>query len=654
VTWIRDWARRQLAGIVALGLITAVFVVARTPEASGAQRQEMAQAYRFTPFSIDLPGGYPQQTIRKVNQDYRRIAAWISSVGAGVAMNDIDGDGLENDLCVTDPRIDRVVVSPAPGARPDRYAAFALDPAPLPMNPHIAPMGCVPGDYDEDGRTDLLVYWWGRSPVLFLARPGAAGALSATGYRPVELIEPRTTPDGRYAGAQWNTNTVTLADFDGDGHTDIYVGNYFPDGPVLDDTVRGGVTMNRSMSHALNGGLDHILRRTGAAPDGSPVYTDVPGVLDRGVSAGWTLAAAAQDVDGDQLPELYLANDFGPDRLLHNRSTPGRITLALVTGDESRAFVPKSKRLGNDSFKGMGVDFGDLDQDGLYDLFVGNITTSFGIQESNFAFINTARDPADLHAQLSRGHAPWHDRSSQLNLAWNGWSWDVKIADFTNRGVPDIVQTSGFVKGSVNRWAQLQEAATENDTLLSDPSFWPHIEAGDDIAGGQHLRFHARGTDGTFTDLSRELGLAVPVPTRGIALGDADGDGRLDMAVARQWDEPVFYHNDSPAGGAALSLRLVHEGSNGGAGRPGTPVIGASVVVTTPDHRTLLGRVDGGSGHSGRRGFDVAVGLGRVTGPVTVGIDWRDADGAVHHQQLQLAPGRHVLALGTQAREVTS
>ena len=53
------------------------------------------------------------------------------------------------------------------------------------------------------------------------------------------------------------------------------------------------------------------------------------------------------------------------------------------------------------------------------------------------------------------------------------------------------------------------------------------------------------------TGFAEQLGLAIPVPTRGIATGDADGDGRLDLAVARQWAEPVFYRNSGPSGGSA-------------------------------------------------------------------------------------------------------
>jgi hypothetical protein len=148
-----------------------MFFVARLPAVPASEKADVASRYAFTPMSIALPGGYRQQTIRRVNQDYRQINAWISSVGAGIAMNDLDGDGLANDLCVTDPRIDQVVVTPVPGARSNRYAPFALSNGSLPMNAAMAPMGCVPGDFNEDGRMDLLVYMWGRTPIVHLARP---------------------------------------------------------------------------------------------------------------------------------------------------------------------------------------------------------------------------------------------------------------------------------------------------------------------------------------------------------------------------------------------------------------------------------------------------------------------------------------------------
>src|SRR5215204_2183832 len=187
-------------------------------------------------------------------------------------------------------------------------------------------MGCLPGDFNEDGRMDLLVYLWGRTPILHLARADATG-LDADTYVATELVTGPNSTGGVYTGEQWNSNTAAIADFDGDGHDDIYVGNYFPHSPVLDYTVDGGVEMNESLSHATNGGKDYIFRWTGATAGSRPgaSYDLAENALPAGTDTGWDLGAGANDLDGDLLPELYVANDHGPDRMFHNRSTKGNI-----------------------------------------------------------------------------------------------------------------------------------------------------------------------------------------------------------------------------------------------------------------------------------------------------------------------------------------
>ncbi|MBB5870081.1 hypothetical protein F4553_003460 [Allocatelliglobosispora scoriae] len=646
------WLRRQLPGIIGLALVVGLFFVVRLPSASASERADIASHYAFTPMSIDLPGGYPQQTIRRVNQEYKHIDAWISSVGAGIAMNDLDGDGLANDLCLTDPRTDQAIVAPAPGKGQARYRSFALNPGDLPMSgTKMAPMGCAPGDFNEDGRMDLLVYMWGRTPILYLARANSFGLTAAT-YRAVELVP--SSPGATYNGPLWNTNAVAIDDFDGDGHVDIFIGNYFPHGPVLDDSVDTGVAMNDSMSNGLNGGEDYFFcwedGTAGARP--SAKFKLIDNALPEKASKGWALGAAANDLDGDLLPELYLAHDFGPDRLLYNRSSPGHLEFALVEGSRS-AVVPKSKVIGHDSFKGMGVDFGDLNQDGMYDMFVSNITTSFGIEESHFMFMNEAKSQADLKSKFAEGDAPFSDESAPLNLAWSGWGWDAKMGDFNNSGNLVVAQATGFVKGEVNRWPQLQELATSNDGLLKHPIWWPNVGAGDDVGGSQRMHFFAKSPDGSYVDIADQLGLAIPTPTRGIATGDADGDGKLDFALARQWAEPVFYHNDSPDTGAFIGLRLTHQPTavsnpvqRGTLPVVGSPAVGAQVTVTTADGRRFISRVDGGSGHSGKRSTDVHIGLGAdVSGPLKVVICWRERGGQLRKEELTMTTGWHDLNL---------
>ena len=74
----------------------------------------------------------PIQSVRTVEPSLRRISGWISTVGAAVSLSDLDADGLPNDVCLVDPRSDRVTVAPAPGTGA-RYRPFTLDAAPAPV-----------------------------------------------------------------------------------------------------------------------------------------------------------------------------------------------------------------------------------------------------------------------------------------------------------------------------------------------------------------------------------------------------------------------------------------------------------------------------------------------------------------------------------------
>jgi len=544
--------RRLAPAIFVLLLVLGLFVGARLPTASAADRAGLASRFRFTEMPLALPPGLPMHSVRQVNPAYEKIRSWISSVGAAIAINDLDGTGTPDDVCLVDTRSDSAIVTPAPGSAA-HYSPFVLNPAPLPMNPTIAPMGCVPGDFNLDGWTDLIVYYWGRTPVLFLNK-GGGGPLSNAGFRPTELVSQAPASDGLYHGALWNTNAVAVADFDGDGRPDVGVFNYFPETAVLDPDGQPNVQMNHSMSSATNAGGAHILHWTSVTRD-SVKFEEQP-AIPPAYSTGWTLAAASADLDGDLLPELYVANDFGRDRFFHNVSTPGRITFTLGEGRRG-AFDPKSLVVGHDSFKGMGIEFADLEGTGRFDGFVSNITTSWGLEESNFLWRNTAASPQAARTAMNVGVAPFHNVAAERNIAWTGWGWDAKGADFDNSGTLQVVQAAGFVAGRINRFNWLQELAAANDLLLQDPAMWPKAVPGDEIAGSQPFAFWVKedGVD-RYVNLSADLHLTDPTPSRGIAVADVNGDGRQEFAVARQWAAPQFYRNDLPARDNFLGLRL--------------------------------------------------------------------------------------------------
>jgi hypothetical protein len=301
----------------------------------------------------------------------------------------------------------------------------------------------------------------------------------------------------------------------------------------------------------------------------------------------------------------------------------------------------------------MGVDFGDLNGDGIPDIFVSNIAAIYSLEESHFAFLSTGDT-----APMKEGIAPYVDRSEALGLSRSGWAWDARLADFDNDGVLEVVQATGFVRGAVNRWPELHELAMGNDDLLRNPRSWLRVRPGDDLSGRQPNPFFVRAPGGRFYDVAHEIGIDEPQVSRGIALADVDGDGRLDFAVANQWEPSVFYRNRSPQPGAFLGLHLLlplhgHAKTTWHAGHPvgetpSRPAIGAAATVYRPGGPPLVAQVDGGNGHSGKRSPDLHFGLGALPpgSSVRVELRWRDGTGATHREVLSLSPGWHTVLLG--------
>ncbi|HVA49129.1 MAG TPA: CRTAC1 family protein [Pirellulales bacterium] len=642
---------RFITPIAALAIVGMLYYLSQPPKLREAEAAALAGRFAFEKRPLAEPPGYEQKTVRQVHPSLEHLSGQISFVGAAAALGDLDGDGLANDLLLVDPRIDQVIVAPVPGTG-ERYSPFALHPSPLAYDvTTTAPMGTVIGDFNEDGSADVLTYYWGRSPVMFLRRTdGGDGAAvpSATAFDPVELVDPVQ---------RWYTSTCTQADLDGDGHVDLVLGNYFADhARILDARGDGQEEMPDSFSRAFNGGRNRLLlSQLGRRLIGAALFREADDVLAHDVACGWTFAQAAVDLDGDLLPEIYFVQDWGPDRLLHNRSEPGRLRFELLAGERT-ATIPMSKVLGCDTFNGMGIDCGDLNGDGWPDLFVSNITSAYGLHESNFLFLSTGEID-----RMRAGIAPYRDVSEPWGIARSGWSWEAKLADFDNDGTLEAIQATGFLKGAADRFADYQETAVANDRMIRDPHVWPHMQPGDNVAGDDTNPFFVRAADGRYYDVGPHIGFDQPLNSRGIAIADVDGDGLLDLVLANQWRASYFFRNTAPNAGQFLGLCLrlplgagpsrpfaVHEGHPSAMGGPTRPALGASASVQLPDGRKLAAQVDGGNGHSGKRSPDVHFGLGRIEAPqkLRVELRWRDSAGEVQEATLRLSPGWHTVILG--------
>ena len=627
----------------ALLLVVSLFVALRI-SLSVSQKEVRAAAARFAFSRSTLPEipGPPVRDQRLVHPSLKRVSAFVSTVGAAVALNDLDGDGVSNDACYIDTRTDQIIITPVPKTG-ERYSPFALVQEPFFDRDRMAPLGVLLSDVTEDGHVDVIVYYAGRTPLLFLWQPSTHGDSSsiASNYVVRDIF-----PD-----EIWMTGSATTADFDGDGHLDLIFANYFKDGSDLYNPAAGGsVSMPQSFSHAANGGGERIYRWTSSTTGNTPnvTYEEVRDAFPDGVGGGWGLAVGACDLDGDLLPELYIAHDFGPDRLFWNRSTRGQIRFALLEG-RRRFASPKSYVLGRDSFKSMGVDFADLNDDGIPDIYVSNITEPQGLQERQMLFMSSG----DV-SQMRDGIAPYVNRSEALGLADSGWAWDAKLDDFDNDGIPEALQATGFIKGSSNRWPELQELATANDVVISNVfTSWPKLEQGADIAGHNQNPFFVRVGD-HYVDVAKEIGFGEDYVSRGIAIADVDLDGSLDLIVSNMWGPASYYHNERAVAGPSLSLNLLLPVSPGNTlvyeGRqrseiPGRAAVGAAVTVTLPDGKVLTRQVDGGNGHSGKRSPDLHFGLGGFQSEVKVEIRWRDPEGKVQQQILSLKPGRYTVLL---------
>jgi hypothetical protein len=426
-------------------------------------------------------------------------------------------------------------------------------------------MGSVWGDYDNDGREDLLVYRYGYLALL-------------------KNLDGRQFKDVTEAAGlrRWvNSNGAIWLDYDRDGMLDLYVTAYFRDEVDL-WRVKSTRIMHNSFEFATNGGKNLLLRNVGGRFED---VTDRTGVG----STRWTLAAAAADFNADGWPDIYLANDYGPEELFLN--------------DQGRRFLLTTAGLESESKSGMSVALGDVYNRGRLDVFVTNISARGYLFQNNNLRLNELAERRKF------------SNVADATVADAGWAWGAQFADLNNDGTSELFVANGFIsaKRDRNYWYSMSKIAGAHHSLFEDARSWPAF--GDaSLSGYERSRvFLNRGLAG-WVDVAARVGVRDELDGRAVAIADLSNRGAQDVIVANQGQPALLYRAYPDTSNHWIAFNLVATRSNKSA-------IGAEIVV---EYNGRLQRrvVDGGMGFASQNDRRPHFGLGTAERVERVVIHW--------------------------------
>jgi hypothetical protein len=481
------------------------------------------------------------------------IEPHVAALGASVSVADFDGDD-KPDLYFTNSRFgapNALYRNRGDGTFEEVGGTAGL--ADLNRAGEGVSMGAVWGDFDNDGREDVAVYRYG---FLSLFR-------NVDGRRFEDVT----------AGAglrRWvNSNGAIWLDYDRDGLLDLYVTAYFRDVDLWHLTTTR--IMHDSFEFATNGGKNLLFHNLGSGK-----FEDVTDRMGVG-STRWTMAAASADFNDDGWPDIYLANDYGPEELYLN--------------DSGRRFILTTAGLESESKSGMSVTLGDAFNRGRLDAFVTNISERGYLFQNNNLRLNQMPE-AGRFRNVAEGE-----------IADAGWAWGAQFGDFNNDGANELFVVNGFISANrdKNYWYSMSKIAGANARFFEDAATWPPF--GDaSLSGYERSRVYLnRGLAG-WIDVASTVGVTDLYDGRAVALADLSSRGALDVIVANQNQPAVLYRSYPDSANHWIALKLVGTRSNRSA-------IGAEVLLESGD-LTQRRIVDGGSGFASQNDRRVHFGLG--------------------------------------------
>lgn len=364
------------------------------------------------------------------------------------------------------------------------------------------------------------------------------------------------------AGEGWSAAALFL-DYDRDGRLDLFVSRYLKWNFSMDILCGQTKPGYRAYCHPDQfRPITHLLFHN----EGNGKFRDVS--KESGIAAfpGKGLGVALNDYDRDGWPDIFVANDSAPQQLFHNLRNGRFEEVAEAAGagyDEN-----------GDTFAGMGADVADYDNDGWPDIFVN------ALAKQKYALFHNRAGAFDYV-------------SGQMGVAGatlNHSGWGAKFLDYDNDGLKDLFIGQGHVMDNIQ--------LTQPDVRYLEPPLL------------------LRNTAGKFVDVSAQSGAPFThaMPARGVAFGDINNDGFIDIAINNN-DGPAVILKNTTNGNHWLMVNTVGSASN----RDG---IGAEIKLVGEDSKTQYGMVSTGSSYLSASDKRVYFGLGSSAAVKLLEIRW--------------------------------
>ncbi len=481
----------------------------------------------------------------------------LETIGHGCAFLDYDGDGRMDILLVGSAQC-RLYRNMGSGKFTDVTAQS------LPLPPDKAHfLGCSVADYDNDGHPDILLTGYG-SVALYHNRGNGT-------------FEDVTKGSGLAArnASDWTTSAA-WADVDGDERLDVYICRYVQFTPqsrqLCGFKALDGANVDMACSPVDYPAQKGSLYRN----EGNGHFRDITRQAGLSNTHGNGLGVQFCDFNGDGMPDLYIANDTQICDLYQNMGQGRFQEVGAQTGVAYGASGLVQA--------GMGVDWGDYDNDGRFDLLVANY----------------ANQPKSLYHNEGSVFVNNTYASGLAVPTLRSLSFGAAFVDYDNDGLLDIVFTNGHVQSEVEK--------VDRTTTYLQPS----------------QLFH-NADKGHFTDAGAEAGpdFARPIAGRGMAVGDYDGDGRPDLLVVNDEGSPLLLHNEERSGNHWLTLHCLQ-----GPGKWDS--IGAQVTVII-GKRKQIAEVRAGGSYLSASSPEVHFGLGKAMMANSIQIRWPDGRKSLFH-----------------------